>query len=64
MLAGRGLPDTELRVLPASPVHEQNDLSRLVIHVDDDLLDQSSHETLLGSAIGVGRVPCCLEICG
>jgi hypothetical protein len=38
-------------------MHDQQDLARLVVHIDEDLLDERSDELLLRSRVGCRRVP-------
>ena len=64
VLAGPGLPDTEFRVLAASPVDHQDHLTRGLVHVGDDVLDQGADQPLAGAGGGAGRVPGGREILG
>jgi hypothetical protein len=59
-----GLAYSQLGVLPAAPVDHEDDFARLFVDVDDDLLDECTHDALLRSHVGAGRVPDHLEIGG
>ena len=46
------------------PVDEQDDLSRLRIHIHHHLLDQSSHDAFFQKHVGLRRIPHRLQLRG
>lgn len=62
VLAWLGLADAKLRVLPATPVDDEHDLSARVFDVHDDLLDQRAYQPLLDAHVDGGGAPSRFEV--
>lgn len=64
MLTGAGFAQTQFGVLPALPMNDQNDLPRLFIDINSDLVDQGTHQLLAASHGDVGVLPGGFQILG
>jgi hypothetical protein len=42
---------------PADPVDQEHGFMRLIVEIDDDLLDQQAHDPLLGAGVGPDGIP-------
>ena len=62
MLAGVRLADPQLRVLAASPVDRQDDLTCSLVDIGNNVGDQSAQEPLARAHCHTQRVPCGVEI--
>lgn len=54
--------ETQLGVLPTTPVDHQNNLALRVVYVDDNLLDEGADDLLLGAHVCSWRVPYGFEV--
>ena len=64
MFARARFAQTQLGVLSALPMNDQDDLARRFIDIDDDLVDQGAHQLLAASHGDVGVLPGRFEILG
>ena len=64
VLPGLRLAHAKLRVLPAAPMDHEYDISGLVVDINDDLVNQSSDESLLGPHLRRRRSPHPLKVGG
>jgi len=64
MLAGLGFAHAQLRVLSTAPVNHEHDITRRVVDIDDDLLNERADEPLLRAHLRARCAPRCLKIGG
>jgi len=64
MLAGFWLANPQMGMLAASPMDRQNDLTRVVVDVGDDLDDEGPQEALASAHGHAWCVPCGIEVLG
>ena len=64
MLAGVRFANAQLRVLAAAPMDRQDDLTRRLVDIGDDVGDQGTQQPLACAHCDTRRVPCELEIVG
>ncbi len=56
--------DAQLGMDATFPVNEEEDFTRLRIHVDDDFVDQGAEQAFLEPHIGMRTLPHGLQVCG
>ena len=64
VLTGARLAQPQFGVLSTFPMNDQDDLTRRLIDIDDDLVDQGAHQLLAATHGDVGVLPGGLEILG
>jgi hypothetical protein len=57
MFTGAGLGDTDFGVLPTTPMDDHDDLSRGVVDIDHDVVDQRAQQLLACPGRHAWRLP-------
>jgi hypothetical protein len=57
MLPGAGLTHPQLGVLAATPMDREDDLTRIIVDIDDDVGDQRPKQLLASPHRDTGRIP-------
>ena len=63
-LAALPVRDSQLGVHAARPVDCEDNLARIVVKIDDDLMDDCTHDTFLEAHVCIWLVPDCCEVLG